>query len=242
VRLDDRKQDRGTALVKRGTPVVALAGAAAIPNEGGYVVAAYADRALARVTISAKPEVATVELKTVPPRDGLAIDDNGEVVVGSGNELYAWHADGGSLVSLWTSNRLIVSVAYVDKNKVLAIAADGTAVFVDTRTRAVEPYAATITNPTFTADGGLVASLVAPNGVDIIDPIARDRWSLAPPKGPPLMFAAISPDGRRVLASTSTGLLVWTLALPASADATSRWIDTLTNAIDHGPAAPLDWK
>ena len=242
VRLDDPKQDRGTALVKRGAAVVALAGAASLPNEGGWIAAAYADRVLVRVSVSAKPDVANLELKAAPPRGGLAIDNNGEVVFGSGNELYAWHADGSSPVSLWTSTRLIVSVAYVGPNKVLAIAADGNAVFVDTRAKTVEPSAATITNPTFTADGGLVASLVAPNGVDIIDPIAKDRWSLAPPKGPPLMFAEISPDGRRVLASTNTGLLVWTLALPASADATSRWIDTLTNAIDRGPAAPLDWK
>jgi hypothetical protein len=41
---------------------------------------------------------------------------------------------------------------------------------------------------------------------------------------------------------TPQGVLVWTLALPQTADDTARWLDTMTDALaEHGPTS-LTWR
>jgi hypothetical protein len=41
---------------------------------------------------------------------------------------------------------------------------------------------------------------------------------------------------------TASTLLVWTLDLPTSADATRAWLDKLTNATADSPSEPLTWR
>jgi hypothetical protein len=41
---------------------------------------------------------------------------------------------------------------------------------------------------------------------------------------------------------TSSSLLVWTLDLPTTAEATARWLDKLTNATVDSPTEPLGWR
>jgi len=41
---------------------------------------------------------------------------------------------------------------------------------------------------------------------------------------------------------TSQSLLVWTLDLPQTAEATAKWLDRLTNATAETPSEPLGWR
>ena len=52
----------------------------------------------------------------------------------------------------------------------------------------------------------------------------------------------IAPDGSRVAATTANTVLVWTLALPQTADQTRRWLDAITNAVADTPSGPLSWR
>jgi hypothetical protein len=92
--------------------------------------------------------------------------------------------------------------------------------------------------------GGLVAGLSPVGGVEVFDPVTKLAWPLAvPSKGQaPYSFVEIAPDGSRVLAMTASSLLVWTLDLPTSPDATRAWLDKLTNATADSPNEPLTWR
>jgi hypothetical protein len=82
-------------------------------------------------------------------------------------------------------------------------------------------------------------------GVEVIDPVAGWRWPLASPqKGmqQPFSYVAISPDGSRVLGLTQQAIVVWTLALPKTAEDTQAWLDKLTNATADSPTGPLGWR
>jgi hypothetical protein len=111
-----------------------------------------------------------------------------------------------------------------------------------------------LTSPTVATDGSLVGSL-APNGaIEVFDPRAGERWTIAQPRDPAqstsvqesrpyVRSVVIAPDGRRILAVTSDKLLVWTLALPQTPEASVPWAEALTNAIvPRGPTGSLDWK
>jgi len=175
-------------------------------------------------------------------RGALALATDGEVVVGAGAELLAWRLD-NSAVLLWTAPRPIHTVAFVDPLHVLVVSGDGKAALVDTRApNRVEPLAMDVAAPALAEDGGLAATLTTSGALELVDPVARDHWMLAP-RAQGLTGVAISPDGRRVLALSSDGLLAWTVALPQGPDATTRWLEALTNAaLDHGPAGALTWK
>jgi hypothetical protein len=71
--------------------------------------------------------------------------------------------------------------------------------------------------------------------------MVQQRWTLAPGSGVTFQGPAISPDGRRVLAQTERGLLVWSLELPASAADTERWLEAMTNAVDDKSPGGLGW-
>jgi len=155
-----------------------------------------------------------------------------------------WHPD-GTPASLAQLGRAVATLAFCDPTHVLAIASDGSAAIIGTkRANDLEPLALPIAAPSLTTDGTLGASLAANGALEIIDPIVRDRWPIAMSHAPQqLVSVQISPDGRRVLATTSSGLLVWTLQLPTTAEVTAPWLDQLTNALaEHGPSAPLSWR
>jgi hypothetical protein len=91
---------------------------------------------------------------------------------------------------------------------------------------------------------GVVAGLSPVGGVEVFDLVTKLAWPLAvPSKGQaPYSFVEIAPDGSRVLAMTASSLLVWTLDLPTSPDATRAWLDKLTNATADSPNEPLTWR
>jgi WD40 repeat protein len=235
VRIDDRKLS--TPLVQRKAPVAALA------MNGSWIAAAYADRVLWRTSLETKTDT-KLQVEAAPAREALAIGGEGDVVFGVGNEIRIWHPD-GSAATLATLGRAVATLAYCDPVHVLAVASDGAAAIVGTkRANDVEPLALPIASPTLTRDGALAASLAANGALEIVDPLVRDRWAIAQSRAPQqLVTVQISPDGKRVLATTSSGVLVWTLQLPTTAETTAPWLDQLTNALaDHGPSGPLGWR
>jgi hypothetical protein len=67
-----------------------------------------------------------------------------------------------------------------------------------------------------------------------------DRWPVA--AGRTFAGVQLAPDGSALLAATPDAVLAWPVDLPANAAATSKWLDSLTNArADGGPTAPLSW-
>jgi hypothetical protein len=79
--------------------------------------------------------------------------------------------------------------------------------------------------------------------IAVIDPLAKQQWTLAPSEGVTFANPVISADGRRVLAQTERRLLVWSLDLPTSAAATVAWLDAMTNAVVDDPSASgLRWR
>ena len=96
--------------------------------------------------------------------------------------------------------------------------------------------------------GSYVAATV--DGFDIIDPIARHRWTLARTTSVPYRDPQISANGRRVIAHTTktaggdndAAVIVWTLPEPPSTVDPSSWIDGMTNAIIDPASGRLGWK
>ncbi|HEY1552612.1 MAG TPA: protein kinase family protein, partial [Kofleriaceae bacterium] len=225
-------------LVKRDAQIVALATSAA---DGGWIAAAFSDHALWRAQLDGNA-AAQQQLKLPPGTHTLVLGRDGEIVVASGPELRVWRAD-GTLDTLWTSPHSIHELAYVDSLHVLAIASDGKATIVDTREpNHVQPIAVEIAAPSLAHDASLAAMVTTSGSIELADPLASDHWQIAP-RGRGMTGVQISPDGRRVIAISDNHLFAWTPALPDGVDATTRWLDGLTNAaIDRGPTAALEWK
>ncbi|MFT3695180.1 MAG: WD40 repeat domain-containing serine/threonine protein kinase [Kofleriaceae bacterium] len=229
----------GQTLVKAQRPVQAMA---VSPADGGTIAAALDDKKLWRIQLATHTET-KLDVELTPLKKAIALV-GGDVIYGAGNELRIWRTD-GKQQTLGKLGRTITNVISVGEGRVLAIGNDGGALIVDlAHAEAAQPVALPITNPSVTADGSLVGSLAANGAVEVFDPATGERWLLAQPRDPdqsPTMVArhpfvsgvVISPDGQRLLAQTTNKLLVWTLALPQSAEATATWIATLTN---------VEWK
>ena len=75
----------------------------------------------------------------------------------------------------------------------------------------------------------------------VVDPLVHQRWTLASPNRVTFDSPAISPRGDRVLAQSQTGLLAWSIELPASAGDTAKWLEAMTNAVDDRTPGGLGW-
>jgi WD40 repeat protein len=234
-------------LVTRGAQVTALAVA------HGWVAATFADRVVWRIEL-ATHTATQLQVDAPPARGVLAIDAEGNVVFGAGNDVRVWRANGDKRV-IAHLGRAVSSLAWIGEDRVLAVGHDGGAMIADAGAKPVEatPVALPITGPSFAVDGSLVGSL-APNGaIEIFDPAVGERWTIAQPRDPEqpnavvavrpfVRSVALSPDGRRIMAITNDRLLVWTLALPQTAEATVPWAAALTNAAVSRTPGMLDWK
>ncbi len=238
----------GKLLVERPSPVTALASAT---DEGGWVATGFADKTVWRTNVATRAG-ATLAIELPVARGALAFAGGGDLAFGVGAELRVWRADGSKL-ALAKLARPIATVTAIGAGRVLAVAIDGSAVIADVRRPAATTHVALpITSPSLAEDGSLAGSL-APNGaIELFDPVIDERWTLAEPRDPEVpnsaqthrafvRSVALSPDARRLLAITANHLLVWKLALPASADATASWTEALTNATASA-AGTLEWK
>jgi hypothetical protein len=233
VSVEDLAQHRKVALANHPGGTLALAA------HGPWVTAAFEDRVVWRINVDTN-QSSVFELPPGPWGGGLAIDGAGNVIYPTGASLHAWHGD-GSTTTLATFERPIVALAAIDGGKALAITADSAGHLVDVGSGAPGALLANMSPHASVAPGGLVASTTSDGVLEAIDAPSNMPWVLAQPKGRIFGFAQISPGGRRALATTQTGLLVWTLALPDGPDATEQWLRTLTNAIDRGDGA-ISWR
>jgi hypothetical protein len=90
-------------------------------------------------------------------------------------------------------------------------------------------------------DTGMLVAIER-GALTILDPLVHQRWTLAPPGGVAFVAPAISADGRRVIAGTQGSLLAWSIDVPDSAEATARWLDAMTNAVDDRTPGGLGWR
>ena len=91
-------------------------------------------------------------------------------------------------------------------------------------------------------DTGLVV-VIDHGAVEVVDPLARQQWTLAPAAGVTFSRPRISTDGHRIVAQTQEAVVAWPLDQPETAEATARWVESLTNAVDddHAPGG-LVWR
>ncbi|HEV7559014.1 MAG TPA: hypothetical protein VGO00_26255, partial [Kofleriaceae bacterium] len=212
IEMFDLTNDRRTALARRDGKLVGLAAG------HGVIAAVYADGAVFRHDVASAAELTR---PTKPPPTGpIVVATNGDIVFAAGSELRVLRGD--RIAPLATLARNIDKLAVVDAG-VVAITADGSEYVVgDT---AGTPMMVGL-NASISATG---LSVVATQGrIDVVDPIARQRFPLAMAGNLPYFYPQISADAHYVVASTARGLLVWHLDLPALDDVPA-WLDHITN-------------
>jgi WD40 repeat protein len=241
LRLDDQRQHTQLALLAHTPEIRDLA---TLADGGGWVAASFADGKLWRKSLGSGVETSLVVPAPLPESLPLALASDGTVLVGVGGEVRAWRAD-GRIESLASGAEPIYDVVLVEPTTVLALAADGTGHHVDIRARTITARLPVAPLSSVAANGSLVACPTVVGGVEVVDPVAQWRWPLATPqKGMHQPFAdiQIAPDGTRVVALTQHSVVVWTLALPGTAEETTSWLDKLTNATAGSPSGPLTWR
>ncbi|HEY5946395.1 MAG TPA: hypothetical protein VIV40_12920, partial [Kofleriaceae bacterium] len=138
----------------------------------------------------------------------------------------------------------LLSIAVLDRKRVLALAEAGAHVIEIDRASALPPSMQLLSKSAALAhSGGLIAAPTVAGGVEVVDPLVDWRWALATPqKGQaPFTVVDIAPDGSRVLASNATEVFVWTLDLPGDAETTRAWLANQSNATADNPSGPLGW-
>jgi hypothetical protein len=250
--LHDVARHERTPVVPRHSPLLGLAwGRGRHP----WIAAGFLDGTLWRknvitgveATIQRSPpiEVDPARGNGKPPlRAGkLLVGPDGAVVFLHDREVHVWRAD-GELALLARLPKPIEElgdagpaqlVVFGDDNSIHTLARDprnpgiAAAPSIDGTAAAMSP------------DTGMLVVLDH-GAIDVVDPLARQTWTLAPAAGVTYSHPMISIDGRRIMAQTTQSLLVWSLDLPADAPATVRWLDTMTNAVeDRGPFG-LGWR
>ena len=224
------------------------AGARALAANTAWIAAALPDGTLWRRKVTGGA-AATLQTGDGAAPGAFALAGDGTVLFTAGASVHGWRPDGtnASLGGLAASGRdggSIVRLALVGGDQVLAVAGDGTAALVGLAAPGDVHALSTPVPPgaSLAADGTLLAAVTPAGALEVIDPVADEAWIVADPEGRSLANARLSPDGRRVLATTPRGVLVWTLDLPGDPAATARWLDAMTDATDHGPAAALGWQ
>ncbi|HEX8108386.1 MAG TPA: hypothetical protein VF516_11695, partial [Kofleriaceae bacterium] len=164
-----------------------------------------------------------------------------------GGEVYTWRAD-GTLGLLARAPKPLEEFGEAGPDHIIAIAGDTTiySMALTPGPRAAgdasEALASIASNTAAMApDTGMLVAIER-GALTILDPLVHQRWTLAPPGGATFVAPAISADGRRVIAGTPHSLLAWSIDLPDSAEATARWLDAMTNAVDDRTPGGLGWR
>jgi len=218
-------------LANRPTPLRTLAA------RYGSVAAGYADHVLWRVDLSAG-HPRTLDAPWFASSIYLL---GGQTLVGGQSDVREWNdLSVDRLMSVEKPVAMLGQIELGDgsgsaSGQPLAITTGGVLQFREATLANVSPHASI-------ADDGLVASTRPDGAIEIIDPAGGERWALALPKGRTFTFVQISPDGRRVLATTDAGVLVWTLDLPNGDADTASWLADQTNASARDADGPLAWR
>ena len=174
----------------------------------------------------------------------------GTVMFGEGRNLRAWRPDGTNDSHAELPGPPI-EIGIAGTGPAIAITNQGATYLVelDARDKVTEVDAINAGRIAMSADTGTYVVSTA-DGFDVVDPIARHRWTLGRTKGVPYRDPKISADGRRVIAHTTkradgedgAALIVWTLPDPPSTGDIAKWLDRMTNAVIDPATGRLSWK
>ncbi|HEX7836163.1 MAG TPA: hypothetical protein VF469_01805, partial [Kofleriaceae bacterium] len=213
-----------------------------------WVAAAFADGTLWRDNLVTGATATAVRVPKLDPhpvlRDGkLLVTADGSVLFLHGSELHAWRPD-GTLARLAQAPKPLEDLGEAGPDHIAVLAVDTTLYTIARSpggqvTEALSSVEATAA--AMSPDTGLLVA-VEHGMLDILDPRVHQRWTLAAPEAITFETPAISADGRRVVANTPQSLLAWTIELPDSAEATARWLDAMTNAVDDQSPGGLGWR
>ena len=247
--LQDLANHRRVRLITGRAPLLGLAwGRGRHP----WVAAAFADGMLWRKNLVTGVEATAARVPRLD-RAHAVRSDTRLLVAGDGatwfvhdRELHAWTA-GGALERLAVLPKPIDDLGEAGPDHVLAFATDATiyGVALDGSGAEVQVEEAM---PSIEATGGAMSPetgllvVLERGAIVVVDPLVRQRWTLASPDRVAFDRLAIAPRGDRVLACSATGLLVWTIGLPANPDDTARWLDAMTNAVDDPSPVGLGWR
>jgi hypothetical protein len=202
---------------------------------------------------------ATADAKLAAP-GSLLVTRTGTVLFADGRILRAWRPS-GAIDPHVELPRPIAAIHLAGPGHVLAVLDDSSTYLVDLAipndARPSENLSGQLVTRAqrvavaMAADAG---TLVAPSsgGLEIVDPLVGYRWTLTAPPPLPKLWEQVTPtytaplissDGTRVIARLPSALVAWSIHVPASADDTVRWLDSLTNAaIDTQGSGRLVWR
>jgi hypothetical protein len=243
--LHDIDRRHRTALLR---PSARLLGLAWGRGRHPWVAGALADGTLwrANVATGANATIARVPgldgANLAPPDGKLNVGPDGEVLYLSGSDVHAWRT-GGTLERLARAPKPLDDFGDAGPSHVVAFARDTTVYTIARATGALTQALAGIEGSSASMSPDTGRLVVLDHGaIEVLDPMVQQRWTLAPASATPFEHPAISSDGRRVLAQTKLGLLVWSLDVPATATDTARWLDVMTNAVDDKSPGGLGWR
>ncbi|MGH9888652.1 MAG: hypothetical protein ACREBE_24180, partial [bacterium] len=234
------------------TPKARLIGLAWGRGHHPWVAAAYVDGTLWRRNLltgltQSIARAPALDVAHLALRDGkLIAGADGTVLFLHDSDIHAWRPD-GTLARIASAPKPLDEIGEAGPGHLVAFAGDTTVY--------------TMALGSMAPEGSLVEALAAIEGssaamatetgrlvvlehgaIEVLDPMVQQRWTLAPPSDAPFQSLAISADGRRVLAVTERGLLVWSLALPSGPDETAAFLEAMTNAVDDKSPGGLGWR
>jgi serine/threonine protein kinase/WD40 repeat protein len=251
IQLYDVRTKARTAVVSRKAKLVHMSASRGTPT---WIAASFADGTLWRKNLASGAE-STTALPAIPP--ALLVTPDGTVVFPDTRAIRVWRTS-GSVDQLAAMPKPITAIAPVGADRAVAFSDDGTSYVVelDAQNRITESDVSVGSIKVVASPETGVVVLAQRGAIELFDPIANHRWTLAVSPGLTLNTALISNDGRHVLARRvatdrekrdearfPTTLLMWTLVNPTSAEETVKWLDAMTNAIaDAKSPGGLGWK
>jgi WD40 repeat protein len=241
--LDTTSGDRAPLVVGKD----ALTGLGWSRSGAPWVACGFKDLTLWRKQLGGRDE-ATSHLPKAPT-SSLTVTGDGSVWFATDKELLAWRPD-DTIAHHATLPRPIIEIGEAGPGYLVAFT-DGDGAFLvelgapDRVTPIEQPLGRTLSS--MSADSGLLVT-VARGALHLLDPrVDRQAWRYAGAANISFTSPRISNDGRRILAQTATGLLVWKLDLPGGTDATAAastaaWLEQLTNAVIGSGPKSLDWR
>ena len=214
-----------------------------------WVAAAFADGTLWRKNlVSGVTETAArvppLDLQHLAARDGkLLVAADGAVVFLHAAEVHTWRA-GGGFERIAAAPKPLEDLGEAGPDHLVAIASDTTVYTIARRPadQVIEALASIeSSSAAMSPDTGMLVA-VEHGAISILDPLVHQRWTLARPNAVTFETPAISASSRRVVANTPETLLAWSIELPDSAEATVRWLDAMTNAVDDRSPGGLGWR
>jgi hypothetical protein len=244
LRLYDVEHKTYTPLVERKAKLLSFAWS----RNGGWLTAAFTDGTLWRKSLAKSVEQLAPQPIKITSR--LLVLDDGTVMFGEGRQLRAWRPD-GSIDAHAEIPSPVYELGIAGAGPAIAITDQGATYLVelDARDKVTEVDPINAGSIAMSLDTGIYVVSTA-DGFDVVDPVARHRWTLGRTKGVPFRDPRISNDGRKIFAHTTKrgdgsdgdALILWTLPAMPVQDDTAKWLDAMTNAIIDPATGRLSWK